>query len=345
MRELKWAADAGTTGNISGPVETVPAKAGSRLNNRVAWTFAGVLGAALIGASLIVWRHVREVVPISEVIQFTIPSPENTQFGGPPGAGMGQVPQAAVSPDGRAIVFVARGNQAQSAGYQLWLRPIGVADARVLPGTDGAAFPFWSPDSQSIGFFAGGKLKRVPVSGGPPVELCSAGVGRGTWSRDNVILLSIGGLQGLHRVSAAGGVPVPVSVVDTEYGESGHRWPVFLPDGHHFLYTGYTGACCPAPKPARIRIGSLDSKEVTTLMEVESSVLYTSGYLLFTRYPPNGPLMAQPFDPESRRLTGDAFQVVEQVASEPTRYASVSVSDTGVLLYARGVAQASTQLT
>src|SRR6185436_8363952 len=133
--------------------------------------------------------------------------------------------------------------------------------------------------------------------------------------------------------------------VDTEYGESGHRWPVFLPDDHHFLYTAYTGACCPAVKPARIRIGTLDSKDVTTLMEAESSVLYASGHLLFTRNPPNGPLMAQPFDPELRRLTGDAFQVVEQVASEPSRYASVSVSDTGVLIYAPAIFQPSTQLT
>jgi Tol biopolymer transport system component len=345
MRELKWAADAGTTGNISGPVETVRAKAGSRLNNRVAWTFAGVLGAALIGVSLIVWRQVREVVPVAEAIQFTIPAPENTQFGGPPAGGTGQVPQAAVSPDGRSIVFVAASNRAGDLGYQLWLRPIGAVSARLMAGTENAAFPFWSPDSQSIGFFAGGKLKRVPVSGGPPVVLCDASAGRGgTWNRDNVIVFSIGAGQALQRVSATGGAPVSVSVIDTEYPETGHRWPLFLPDGHHFLYIAYTGACCPASKPARVRIGTLDSKEVTTLMEVEASVLYASGHLLFTR-PPNGPLMAQPFDPESRRLTGDAFQLVEQVASEGSRYASVSVSATGVLLYARGIAQASTQLT
>ena len=343
MRELKWAATA--SGNIKDPAETVP-KAGSRLNNRVAWTVAGVLSVALIGASLIVWRHVRETAPLSEAIQFSIPAPENTQFGGPPSGGTGQVPQAAVSPDGRSIVFVAAASGAGDESYQLWLRPIGAVSARLIAGTENAAFPFWSPDSQSIGFFAGGKLKRIAVSGGPPVVLCDASGGRGgTWNRDNVILFSSAGAQGLHRVSAAGGAPVLVSKVDTEYGESGHRWPLFLPDGHHFLYTAYTGACCPAVKPARIRIGTLDSKDVTTVIEAESAVLYASGHLLFTRNPPNGPLMAQPFDPESRRLVGDAFQVAEQVASEPSRYASVSVSDSGVLLYARGVAQASTQLT
>jgi Tol biopolymer transport system component len=346
MREVKWAAEPGPAGSVSGSGEAVPAKAGFRTNSRIAWALAGVLGAALLASLVIVWRHVRETAARSEAIQFTIPAPDNSQFGGPPAGGTGLVPQAAVSPDGRSIVFVAGDNDAGGEGYHLWLRPIGAASARLIAGTENAAFPFWSPDSQSIGFFAGGKLKKIPVSGGTPVVLCDATRGGGgTWNRDNVILFTVGLPQVLHRVSAAGGVSVPVSVVDTEYGESGHRWPVFLPDDHHFLYTAYTGACCPAVKPARIRIGTLDSKDVTTLMEAESSVLYASGHLLFTRNPPNGPLMAQPFDPELRRLTGDAFQVVEQVASEPSRYASVSVSDTGVLIYAPAIFQPSTQLT
>jgi Tol biopolymer transport system component len=277
-----------------------------------------------------------------EVVQFTVPAPENTQFGGPPAGGTGQVPQTAISPDGRTIVFVAASNHAGPQGYRLWLRAIGEVAARVLPGTEGAAFPFWSPDSQSIGFFAGGKLKRILVSGAPPVVLCDATPGSGgTWNRDNVIVFSTG-RQPLQRVSAAGGAPVPVSVIDTEYGETGHRWPHFLPDGRHFLYTGFTGACCPASKPSRIRIGALDTKEITTLTEVESSAVYASGHVLFNRM---GTLMAQPFDPASRRFIGDAFQVAEQVASEGSRYASFSASDTGVLLYAHGITQAAARLT
>jgi Tol biopolymer transport system component len=265
------------------------------------------------------------------------------QFGGPPAGGTGQIPQAAISPDGRAIVFVAAGNRA-AQGYQLWLRPIGAVAARILPGTDGAAFPFWSPDSQSIAFFAGGKLKRVPVSGGPPVVLCDATPGRGgTWNRENVMVFSVGGPQPLQRINAAGGTPVPVSVVDTEYGETGHRWPVFLPDGRHFLYTGFTGTSCPASKPSRIRVGALDTKEVTTLVEAESPAIYASGHLLFTSR--NHALMAQPFDPETRNFKGDAVQLVEQVAWEGSRYASFSVSGTGVLLYAHGVAQSAARLT
>jgi hypothetical protein len=148
--------------------------------------------------------------------------------------------------------------------------------------------------------------------------------------------------QPLQRVSAAGGVPFPVSVIDAEYGETGHRWPRFLPDGRHFLYTGFTGACCPASKPSRVRIGALDTKEVATVMEVESLAIYASGHLLFNRM---GALMAQPFDPGSRRFAGDAFQLAEQVASEGSRYASFSVSDTGVLVYAHGITQPTTRLT
>ena len=340
MRELKWTAEAGAASAPIVDAALHPAAGPDR--SRAAWAVAGILGAALLAASVIIWRHAHEMPTASDVVQFTVPAPENTQFGGPPAGGTGQVPQAAISPDGRTIAFVAGGNQVGSQGYRLWIRPIGAVAARVLLGTEGSAFPFWSPDSQSIGFFAGGKVKRIPLSGAQPVVLCDAAQGSGgTWNRDNVIVFSVN-RQPLQRVSAAGGTPVSVSVIDTEYGETGHRWPRFLPDGRHFLYTGFTGACCPASKPSRIRIGSLDTKEIVTVTEVESSAIYASGHLLFNRM---GALMAQPFDPRSRRVTGDAFQVAEQVASEGSRYASFSASDTGVLLYAHGITQAATRLT
>ncbi len=138
-------------------------------------------------------------------------------------------------------------------------------------------------------------MKKVQAAGGPPIILCDAPAGRGgTWSRDNVILFSPFTTGGLQRVSAAGGVPVPVSALDTAYGESSHRWPHFLPDGRHFVFTGSIGTCCPASKPARIRIGSLDTKDAPTLLEVESSSAVASGHLFFIR---DGTLMAQPFDP------------------------------------------------
>ena len=132
------------------------------------------------------------------------------------------------------------------------------------------------------------------------------------------------------------------SVLDAAYGETAHRWPQFLPDGRHFLYTAVIGTCCPASKPARIKIGALDTTDTVTLFEAESSVAYASGYLFFNR---DGTLMAQPFDVGSRQFTGEAFPLAERVASEGSRYASFSVSDTGVLLHASGLTLGAGQLT
>jgi hypothetical protein len=129
---------------------------------------------------------------------------------------------------------------------------------------------------------------------------------------------------GLMRVSSAGGRPVPVTQA-TAAAEEHHAWPHFLPDGLHFLYTASIGICCPAPRPARIRIGSLDPAEAAaTLFDAESSVTYASGHLLMGR---EGTLMAMPFDPETRQVTGDPFPLAEEVSSEGSRYVSVSASE------------------
>jgi eukaryotic-like serine/threonine-protein kinase len=335
-RELKWVA----SGAASGPaIDTGPAEAGRHLpRSRVAWAVAGALGVALIAASVVVVRHVREVPPAVEPIQFTIAAPEDLQFGGPTSGGTGTAAQLAVSPDGRNIVFVAGGLR----GYQLWLRPVAGVISRPIPGTEDGKFPFWSPDGRFVGFFAAGKLKKVAVAGGPPVVLCDGDSFGGTWNRDNIILFTPVSNGVLQRVSGAGGVPVPASAFDKAHGETSHRWPHFLPDGRHFLFTASIGVCCPATKPAVIRLGALDSMQATTLFEVESSVAYASGHLLFSR---EGVLMAERFDPDSRQLKGDPFPVADDVVGEGSRYASFAVSESGVLAYARGVTRATTRLT
>ena len=134
-------------------------------------------------------------------------------------------------------------------------------------------------------------------------------------------------------MSADGGVPEAASASDKAYSDtSHHRFPSFLPDGRHFVYSEVVGACCPALKPGRIRLGALDTMDATTLLEAESSAAFASGHLLFNR---SGTLMAQGFDATSHRFTGDAFPVMEHVGIEGSRYASFSVSDTGVLVTAR----------
>jgi Tol biopolymer transport system component len=336
LRELKWVASGTASGSAT---DAGPAKAGRHVpRSRTAWAVVGVLAAALLATSVVVVRHVRETPPAAEAIQFTIPPPESQQFGGPSAGGTGTATQVAVSPDGRHVAFVAGGQN----GYQVWLRPVGALVSRPIPGTEDGRFPFWSPDSRFVGFFAAGKLKKVAVAGGPPTVLCDGSGFGATWNRDNVIVFTPNNSSVLQRVSAAGGVSAVASRLDKENGETSHRWPHFLPDGRHFLYTASNGACCPAVKPAVIRVGALDSLDAITLFQVESSVAYATGHLLFSR---EGVLMAQRFDPDSRRFSGDPFPVADQVSGEGSRYASFSVSESGVLVYVHGATVAPTRLT
>jgi len=316
-------------------IETAPLR-----SNRVAWLVAAVATIALIATALVALRRAGEVTPTASPVQFTIAPPDNTSFGGPAGGGTGYATQLAVSPDGRNIVLVA-GTQ---AGYQIWLRPVATLAARPIPGTEGGAFPFWSPDGRSIGFFAAGKLKKVQIAGGPPTVLCDAPAGRGgSWSRDDVILFTPSTAGGLVRVTSAGGVPTVVTTLDPATGETNHRWPYFLPDGQHFIYTAVTGTCCPATKPSRISIASLDPADPTiSLLQAESSASYASGHLLFAR---DETLMAQLFDLDARQLKGDAFPLAEHVSRESGRYVGASVSENGTLVYAHGAAEAASQLT
>ena len=287
----------------------------SRWRRVVPWAAAGVLalGSMLIGA-VVARRSDGDMTSKAVPVTFAVAPPENTSFGGPPGGGTGTATQVAVSPDGRNIAFVA----GAQAAYQIYLRPVASLAARAIPGTDGGTFPFWSPDSRFIGFFAGGKLKRAPIAGGPAVVLCDAPFGRGgSWSRDNVILFAPGevanapGRETLWRVSSAGGLPAVVTRINPANADTRHRWPHFLPDGRHFFYTEVFGAPGTGAKPSTIRIGSLEPGEADVmLLQAESSAAYASGHLLFAR---DETLMAQPFNPDAR-----------QSMAKPSRWPSAS---------------------
>jgi Tol biopolymer transport system component len=314
-----------------------PTAPGAPRSNRIAWLVTALSVIAMVVTAVVALRVSRSVAPTPDPIQFSVAPPEKTVFGGPAAGGTGRAVQLAISPDGRNIVFVAG---AQSA-FQIWLRPLASEEARPIQGTEGGAFPFWSPDSQFVAFFAGGKLRKVAIAGGPPVDLADAATGRGgSWSRDNVIVFDRAVGLGLFRVSSGGGVPTPVTTLGD--GEDAHRWPHFLPDGRHFFYTAVTGACCPPPRPGTIKVGSLDQHEPpVALFQADSSATYAFNRVLFAR---EQTLMAVGFDPDRRQTAGDPVPVTARVSTEGSRYVSASVSENGTLVYASG-ASLNTQLT
>ncbi len=286
VRDLRWVA--------SGPIDGGGARTmmSTARSNRVPWLVAAVLALGLLATAVMNMRPASGRTPSARPARFTIAPPENTSFGGPAAGGTGSATQVAVSPDGQHIVFVA----GTRPSYRLWLRPIANVTATPIAGTDGGTFPFWSPDSRSIGFFADGKLKTVAIAGGPPIVVCDAPRGSGgSWNRDHVILFAPGPSQtGLLRVSSTGGVPTVATTLDKTTGEDVHRWPHFLPDGRHFFYTAVTGPCCPPSEPSVIRVGSLDAASPDIpLLQAESPASYASGHVVFAR---DDTLMAQPFD-------------------------------------------------
>ena len=222
---------------------------------------------------------------------------------------------------------------------QLWVRSLDSLSAQLLPGTEGARQPFWSPDSRFLVFESGGKLRKIDVAGGRAQALCDASGAGGSWNREGVVLFSSRSSP-VHRVSAAGGTPTAVTVLDASRQQTSHLWPHFLPDGNHFLYL----ARSPIAENNAIWVGSLDGKDPKQLLSANSSVQYAPpGYLLFVR---DRTLMAQPFDAETLELTGDAFPVAERVQHNlyGDGRAAFAVSQTGLLAFRTGSGQ-KTQLT
>lgn len=218
-------------------------------------------------------------------------------------------------------------NAALDGKTSLWVRDLGSLEARALPGTEEARLPFWSPDSRFLGFFANGKLKKTAAAGGPVVNLCDAPSGRGgTWNQNDVILFAAAILSPIFRIPAAGGTPVPVTTLNEQ--ETGHRYPWFLPDGHHFLYAAYGTS----REKDTVFVADLDSKDRRMLLLAASNAVYSApGYLLFLR---ELTLMAQPFDAGKLQTTGEAVPVAEHIGYNGLDIrAFFSASPSGVLVY------------
>jgi Tol biopolymer transport system component len=243
----------------------------------------------------------------------------------------------AISPDGRIVAYVAS-TATPDAKSVLWIRPMDSLQARLLPGTEAAAFPFWSPDGRSVGFFAGGKLKRIDTQGGPPAVICDAPDGRGgSWNQQGDIVFTPTVNSPIYRVSASGGPISQLTTQNPSENETTHRWPWFLPDGRHFIFLAGSTFTPRESSTNAIRLGSLDSKETKLLFRSHYQAMYASGNLLFLR---QSSLMAQPFDERRFELTGEAVPIAEQVREDTSiAHAWFSPSANGLLLYAEGAAK------
>jgi Tol biopolymer transport system component len=313
-RELRWIGESGS--------EAVASRSGvplRRNRERLAWgiaALAAVLGLAAVAA--LVQRRPAASGFLAPV-RASLVLGERTALR-----------SISVSPDGTRLAGVGRDASGRNL---LWIRPMDSLATQAVPDTENASFPFWSPDSAAIGFFADGKLKRIEARGGPPQVLCDAPTARGgSWSRAGVILFSPVPDGPIYRIAASGGPSTQLTKLDKGRGESSHRWPVFMPDGQHFLYVVASFGSGEEKQRMGIYARSLESGEESLLVTAKSTFAYAApGYLLYLR---DRTLVAQPFDAERLRITGDAIPVAENVEYFPqTAGALFSVSDNGLLVY------------
>ena len=283
---------------------------------RPAWTASLAVGTVLIVALAIpATRYLRQTPPLSPPEMRTeIVTPATTD-----------PVSFALSPDGRQLVFVASGD----GPSRLWLRPLTATSAQPLVGTDRAQFPFWSPDSRSIGFFADGKLKRLDVGSGQPQVISDAFARGGTWNADGIVLFTRTSTSPLFRMSASGGEAVTVTELDRQ---NSHRFPLFLPDGRHFLFYAQGER-----DTAGIYLGSLDAADMTRLTAADAAGVYMPpGWLAWVR---GGTLVAQRLELTRGALAGDLVTLADPVAVDTlSLVGAVSVSATGLVAYRSGAA-------
>ena len=307
----------------SSPVVPV---AQNRRGKAVAWiAVATGLALAAVAAAAVFWRAKPVDTPLYR--SSLLPPDKATWASATPAT------RFAVSPDGRRLAFLATGTDGVT---RIWVRPLGALVAQPLSGTEGTVVMFWSYDSRQLAFSAGGKLKKIDASGGPPLTIADMSANNGgTWNQNDVIVFPPTPTSGLYRVSASGSTPAPVTKLAREESEVNHWQPFFLPDGRHFLYHSTNSKSAPG---GAVYVASLDAGSKPKLvLQGGSNAQFALGYLLFMR---DTTLMAQQFDADRLDVSGEVIPIAEQVqvGGSTGRTGAFSVSQTGVLVYQTGSA-------
>jgi serine/threonine-protein kinase len=282
---------------------------------------AGVLAIALIAAVWMLWRAPVVTLPTA---RFRIMLPKDQTIN------IITHTAIAISPDGSRIVYAAKG--------KLYQRRMESFDPEPIAGTDDGSSPFFSPDGRWVGFFGGGKLKKVAVAGGVPVGLADMSDNRGgTWTKDGTIIYSPSGRGGLFRIRSDGGEPQQLTTVDSAQNERTHRWPQCLPDGKTVLFIIGKMDSPDYYEDAAIASVNLETGARKIIMKGASTVAYLpTGYLVYSH---SGILFSAPFDADRLEVTGMSFPVVENIGGDPTTGATdFSFASNGTLAYIPGLA-------
>jgi Tol biopolymer transport system component len=317
--EIRWVEVAHRDTAIDFPVRRRP-------TTRWAWAAAGVAALIAVTLGVFLWRRPSPIA--GEPVRFTLSLPPTATRSLELRSEI--TTSLALSPDGRYLAVAA----VMDGRSRLWLRRLDAAEFTLLPGTEGAFSPFWSPDSRFIGFGAEGKLKKVEVSGGSPRIIYDGGVeGTPTWNQFGTILFGddLVTNRGIMSVSADGGAPVSINPPDPANGVLARSWPYFLPDGRRYLFiTFYMPA--PGVQRPRMMVGSLDGTPAVPLDSIDSRAEYSaSGHLLFVN---DGTLLAQRFDLDNLRLIGQPTVVAEALrVFKPTGAARFTASRTGLVAF------------
>jgi len=312
--ELRWISEAGSQAT------SAPFTMRRRVRERLAWSVAAALAAAVAILTPLYWRAVSRK---PQLMRFSLSLPPNTDTLRFDSGGI------AISPDGSRIAMALR---TLPAGRQLWIRSVDEMEATPLPETTGAQFPFWSADGKFIGFFASGKLRKIAANGGPVQTICDAPAGRGgTWNGDGTILFTPDIYSPLSKVSSAGGTPMTVTALDRNH-ELSQYWPAFLPDGRHFIYVSRRTEASGIDR-ADVIAASLDSPTPKRIVDDASNASYVSpGWLVFSR---GESLMAVRFDARKLRTTDEPVALpIGRVGYYPDRnLAYFTASAQGTLVY------------